>query len=254
VAVAKRKKNRTREPDSAAETLERIEGRGDRLAEWIGENPTMILGVAGAVLAATAIYGLANFSSEKSLGEASSTLALAKADYRRAMGASPGAIDIAEPANPEIAKNTRNEYVERFREVAQEYDGTLTGSLALLEVGVLQSQLDDLEGAIATWNLAAGDVDSASPIRAILLERIAIGQEQLGDYESAAASHEKAAAIAAYPLRYLALSNAARCHAEAGNGDAALAAYERVTLESPELRLPEHTEFMLMELKAARAL
>jgi tetratricopeptide (TPR) repeat protein len=254
VAVAKRKKNKKSDSESAAETLEKIEGRGDLVAEWIGENPTTILAVAGALLAAAATYGFVSSGAEQARSKASSVLAETKSDYRRAMGALPGAIEIAEPANPEVGASARAEYIERFREVADEFDGTTTESLALLEVGILQSELDDLEGAISTWNEAAELVDSDHALRAILLERVAVGQEQLGDYAAAAASHEKAAAITAYPLRYIALSNAARCHAEAGNEDAAVAAYERVNVESPDLQLPEHTEFLLMELKAARAL
>ncbi len=254
MAVVKRKKSKKNEHESAAEALEKIEGQGDQLAEWIGDNPTVILGVAAALLAAAAVYGFATSGVEQSQDVASTALAEAKSDYRRAMGALPGSIDVAEPANPEIAKSTRREFVERFREVANDHGGSLTESLALIEVGALQSQLDDLEGAIAVWNEALETVAPESSLRAILLEQIAVNQEQLGDFEGAAATHEQAANIAAYPLRYLALSQAARCHAEAGNADAALAAYERVTLESPDLQLPEHTEAMLLELKASRSL
>ena len=254
MAVVKRKKNRSNENESAAETLEKIEGQGDALADWIGENPTTILGVAGAVLLAAAIYGFATSSSVESRSAASASLAEAKSDYRRAMGALPGAVEIPEPANPEVAKAARSESLERFREIAKEFDDDLTRSLALLEAGNRQSELEDVDGAISTWKQAADGLAQESALRAIVLERIAVGQEQLGDFAAAAATHGQASEIIAYPLRYSALMHAARCHAHAGNTDAALAAYDRVTLESPNLQVPEHTEFMLLELKATQSL
>ena len=52
----------------------------------------------------------------------------------------------------------------------------------------------------------------------------------------------------------LALVDAARCLAEAGEIDAALAAFERVEIESPDLQIPAHTSSRLRELRAARSL
>jgi tetratricopeptide (TPR) repeat protein len=254
VAVVKRKKNRKGETESAAHALEKIEGQGDALAEWIGENPMIILGTAGALLVAAAIYGFSTSVAEDSRSQASSTLAEAKAEYRRAMGALPESLEIPEPANPEIAKSARTESLARFLEIADEFDDGFTESLALLEAGILQSELGDIDQAVSTWKRAVGGLDPGSSMRAILLGRIALGQEQLGDFAAAAASYAEAAEISAYPLRYNALIQAARCHAEAGDADAAIAAYERVALESPDLQIPDHTEAMLLELKASRAL
>ena len=63
---------------------------------------------------------------------------------------------------------------------------------------------------------------------------------------------EAASAISDFPVRYLALAEAARCYAEAGESAKALAAFERLQAEAPQLRVPAHIQARLTELRAVQ--
>jgi len=253
VAVAKKKKQHQK-PESAAATLEEIESLGDRLAEWIGHNPLPILGTGAAVLALAAGVGLFYNQRISALEASSVALAKVRLDYRDAMGASPNAFAIPEPASAKLAREVREEYVGRFEAVAEEHSGGSTASLALLEAGGLQQQLGEQEKAIVLWQAALSHISGETALRGIVLERIAGAQEHLGDFAAAAQSHAEAAELPSYPLRYNALVNAARCLAEAGDIEAAVAAFDRVERESPGLNIAPHTEARLRELRAAQSL
>jgi tetratricopeptide (TPR) repeat protein len=253
VAVAKKKKQHQK-PESAAVRLEEIESIGDRIAEWISQNPVPILATGAAVLAFAAGVGLFYTQRESKLEASSVALAKVRLDYREAMGASPNAFEIPEPASAKLAQEVREEYVGRFEEVAKEYSAGSTASLALLEAGSLQQQLGNDEKAIEAWQGSLAHLSGDDALRGIVLERIAGAQEQLGDFAAAARNHAEAAEILSYPLRYSALVNAARCLAEDGDIDAAIAAYDRVERESPGLDIAPHTEARLRELRAAQSL
>jgi tetratricopeptide (TPR) repeat protein len=252
VTVAKKKKQHQK-PESAAATLEEIQSRGDRIADWIGQNPMPILGAGAAVLALAAGVGLFFTQRESALEASSAALSEVRLDYREAMGASPNVFEIPEPASPKLAQEVREEYVGRFEAVAEEYSGATAG-LALLEAGSLQQQLGEDQKAIETWQTALSHLSGDDPLRGIVLERIAGGQEQQGDFAAAAQTHAEAAEIQNYPLRYSALVNAARCLAEAGDTEGAIAAFARVERESPDLNIPPHTQARLRELRAAQSL
>ncbi len=255
MAVVKKKKKNKPSDESAAARLDEIQSRGDDLAEWIGDNPVLILGAAGAILALAAIYGLAASGIGSSGQEASRSIALVKSEFRQAMGgAYSGSFEVPEPANPEAARSTREEYVERFKEIAAEHEGTQMGGYALVQAASLQADLEDREGALASFERALEPYGKDEPMRGIILERIAALHEQGGDLKAATAAHLEASAIVDFPLRYFALLGAARSQAEAGLADAAIANFERVTQESPDLLIPEHTQAMLLELKARRSL
>jgi predicted negative regulator of RcsB-dependent stress response len=252
VAVVKKKKSKQNKQESAAETLNQIQSRGDDLTEWVTSNPILIFSVGALVLAIAALFGGVHAYSNSQYAEASTALAEVRLDYRSAMGAGPGSFTIPEPANPEVGQRARSEFAGKFRSLGDEYGGSVIGTLALLEAGNLEEELDNSEQAVSIWQQGLASVDSDDALRGILLDRIASVQEQAGDYESAAASHLEASEIASYPLRYASLVNAARCLLEAGDADAALAAYDRVVKESPDHLLPEHTEARLRELRAAQ--
>ncbi len=253
MAVAKKKKQHHK-PESAAATLEEIESIGDRIADWVAQNPVPILGTGAAVLALAGGVGLYHTQRESALEAGSVAFAKVRLDYREAMGASPNAFTIPEPANPKLGQEIREEYVGRFDAVAEEYSGTSTATLALLAAGGLQQEIGDYEKAIETWGEALPNISGDDAMRGIVLERIAGAQEQLGDFAGAAQSHAEAAEILSYPLRYTALVNAARCLAEDGDIEAAIAAYDRVERESPGLNIAPHTEARLRELRAAQSL
>ncbi len=254
MAVAKKKKKNKPQQESAAEALDEIEHRGDDLYEWIIANPMPILAGGGIVLALAAIWGFASSGMDSSRLSASSDIAEAKNEYRVAMGGRyGGSLDVPEPANPQAARETREEYVGRFQALADEHAGSEMGSYALVQVGTLQAELDDVDAALASFQKALEPYAANHAMRGILFERIALLHERKGDLDAAAQAHVDASAITRYPLRYFALVNAARTQAEAGKTDEAIATFDRISAEAPDLQIPEHTQSMLLELKASRS-
>ena len=249
-----KKAKRHHEPASAAATLDEIESRSDRLAAWISDNPQIVLGVAVVILVIAGVFAIVRSSLDDSRVEASAALASVQRDFRRAMGSSPDAIEIAEPANPETAIRVREDYLERFREVAEAHTDGAVGSLAWLEVGLLQHALERTEEALSTWQAAAAGLESDSVVRALLELRIAAVQEAELRWLEAGQAFERAARVERFPLRYGALADAARCFAEAGETDRALEAFRRVETLAPDLYVPEHVSARLRELEAARRL
>ena len=143
-----------RQPDSAAHTLDELESFGDRMAEWAKSNITLILSAAAGILIAAAFWGFASQRVSEGESESASALAQVLGDYRVAMGATPGSIELVEPANPETGRRIRVEYVERFEQVAAEHAGTTAGALALLEAGKLTQKLGDGPAAAAIYQRA----------------------------------------------------------------------------------------------------
>ncbi len=250
VARPKRAKHQ-REPASAAATLDDIESLGDRLAAWIGERPLLVLGTAAALLAVASGIGLVRSSLEDARVEASAALASIQRDFRLAMGASADDVVVGEPANPATAERVRSEYLERFREVAERYPDAAAGALAGLEVGVLEQALGRPQEALETWQASAAKLGSDDLIRAFLDLRIAAAHETELEWIEAGEAFERAAAVERFPLRYGALADAARCFAEAGEADRALATFTRVETEAPDFYVPEHLSARLRELKAS---
>ncbi|MCP4036589.1 MAG: hypothetical protein GY733_06605 [bacterium] len=251
MAVAKKKKKNSPKQESAAETLDELQSRGDDLSVWIGENPGPVLAAAGAILALAAVYAFASSGVDSGKLDASTAIAHAKSEYREAMGGSySGSFEVPEPANPEAARSTREEYIERFKELAKEHVGSEMGSYALVQVGSLQAQLDDVDGALESFRAALEPYEKNEAMRGVVLERIALLHERKGELEAAATAHLEASEVTGYPLRYFALLNAARTQAESGQSEIAIANFDRITSEAPDLLIPDHTQSMLLELKA----
>lgn len=236
---------------TTADALEEIQSGADRLAEWIQEHLAIVISAVAVVLVGAG--GLSWYLGAQDSAEvaASSGLEAARSDYLAAMGAPPGAIDVPELANPEAAEQIRTEYRERFQTVADENVGTVGGALARMEVGNLLSQAGDWEGSLEAWEQALAEAPQNPGLEGLLLERIAQTHEELGAWERAAERHEEASAIAGYPLRYWAMADAARCFARAGQRERALALYEQVEGEAPDMTLPDHMRVQLRELRAA---
>jgi tetratricopeptide (TPR) repeat protein len=249
VARPKKAKHRD-EPESIAHTLDEIESTGDHLTEWIISNPTPILAGIAAIVVLAAGYGVVTSNQEGDLEAATEALGAAQADYRRAMGASPDDVVVAEPANPETALRVREEYLARFDEVASEYPGTAGAALAGLEAGLLEQALGKDEAAVETWREAAADLGPGSTLTALIELRVAEAHENDGRWVDAGEAFERAADVESFPLRLTARAEAARCYAEGGDVDRALATYARVKSEDPEVFLPEHLDFRLRELEA----
>jgi tetratricopeptide (TPR) repeat protein len=253
--VARPKKAKHRhEPESIAHTLDEIESSGDRLTEWVIANPPIILGVGLAILVLAGGYALVRSNVEANLEEASAALGAVQADYRRAMGASPNDVLIAEPANADTARRVREEYVERFAEVAVAHAGTAGGALAGLEAGILEQALGKPEEALTAWQEAAAGVGQETTLGALLELRVAAAHEAAERWLEAGEAFERAASVESFPLRQTARAEAARCYAEGGDVERALAAYARVKSEDPDGFLPEHLDARLLELQAAERL
>ena len=233
------------------DTLEELESLGERLVGWIGANPTLVLGAAaGILLAAAGVGGWRTWQGSRA-DRASTALAELRAQYLAAMGGTPNDARVPEPANPETARSVRTEYVERFIEVARGHSGTAAGALARLEASEIYGRLGNPDRALAVLEEGVAEQSAASPLRGILESRVARLQEEDGHLEDAARSYEAAAAIPGNPLRSEALGDAARCWADAGKTDQAIAIYRSLQTEAPDHHLAPHIEARLRELQAA---
>jgi tetratricopeptide (TPR) repeat protein len=239
-----------RRKDQPADTLEELESIGERLAQWVGANPVIVLGIAGAILVAAASFGGYRAWSRSQAHAGSAALATLHSEFVAAMGGKATDVEVPEPANPETAKNVRTEYADKYLALAKEWSGSPTGALALLEAGQLFAKLGNADRALEIFQQAAAEAPPRSPIRGIADSRVGHLLEEKGDFEAAAKAHEAAAAIPDFPLRVDALADAARCWAEAGKPDQALAIYQRLKTDSPDLQLAPHVQARLDELEA----
>jgi predicted negative regulator of RcsB-dependent stress response len=231
--------------------IEEIDSAADRMAEWIAENRWLVIGVLALVLGAALAWGGYDSYYRSREEAASNALAKTRSAYFTALGATPGAIEEPVLANPKAALAIQQDFVERFAEVSDAHDGTVAGTLALFEVARLLDKLERGDESAALWDRAL-DAASGNPgLRGLLDQRRAGEFERDGKWDQAASAHESAGNIVEYPLRYWALVDAARCAAEGGEGERALALYERVEHEAPDLTLPPHLRAQYRELQAS---
>jgi len=242
---------RKKKPNPTAETLRELEESGDRIAEWASNNAALILGAIAGVLVVAAGIGLYVQAGANSRDAAADDLAITTSQYRQAMGADPIAGLIPEPANPELAVQTRSDYVERFADVAREHAGTSAGALAWLEAGHLQTELGRLEAAAESFGNARDNAVGTS-IAALASIRLAGLAEERGDEATAAQAYEAAAAVETYPLRAVALADAARCWVGAGEPERAMAAFQRLESEFPDQTIAPAVASLIAELRLAQ--
>lgn len=230
-------------------SLEALQGRGDKLADWIGSNPTLILGTFGSVLLISVVVGVVGASQDEAAEEAATRLAVIQAEYRAAMGGTPDSYVVPEPANPETARAVRTEYAAAFGQMIEDHAGQPAAALAALDMGEIELALGDGDAALATWRQAADEAEGV--LRSVLLVRVAGQLEDSGQPAEAAAAYEQAGAVASYALRHRALADAARCRADAGENDQAVALLQRLEAEAPGYAVPDHIAARLMEIRAA---
>lgn len=231
------------------DTLEQLESLGDRLVHGVAAQPWLVIGVAGGILLLAAGIGGLRAWRNAERNEASAALARIHHDYVLAMGGQAGDLAPPEPANPETARGVRNDFVQRFLDLASQHAGTSTAALARLEASDIYRALGAPDQALETLETGARELAPDSPVRAVVLTRIAGLREADGDFAAAARAYQDAADIEGYPLRHAALADAARCWAEAGDSAAALAAYDRLRAEAPNAALAPHVEARLQELR-----
>ncbi len=236
-------------PD-APDVVDEIESLTERFAGWVGANPWLSGGIVLGVLAlAGAVGGYASWRTSRE-ASASDALDAVRGAYLREMGAAPGALDVPELANPKAAQEIRERFLTQFQEVAEARRGTVAATLALLEAADLLEALERPDDAAAEL-ARARDTAPNPALRAMVDRRIGYLHEDAGRWDEAAAAHLAAASVPEYPLRAWALADAARCTAKAGRTAEALALYDRVQTEAPDLVLPEHEAAQLRELRAA---
>ncbi|HJO25337.1 MAG: hypothetical protein QF890_00870 [Myxococcota bacterium] len=233
------------------ELIEEIEGGADRLATWISTNAWAVAGTLVAVLGAALAWGIYDSSSKDREEAASNALDKTQSAYFRALGAEPRAREEPELANPAAAKEIREEHLERFLTLANERENTVAGTLALFEAAQILERLERQDESDALWQRALATSAENPGLQGLVQQRIGTAHEARGDWGEAARAHEAAGAIDAYPLRYWALVDAARCWTAAGDDSKALELYERVNLAVPDIKLPTHLRAQYGELKAA---
>jgi predicted negative regulator of RcsB-dependent stress response len=237
-------------PDStqATEALHELESIFEHVAHWVATNPVTVLVMLGVVLAGAAGIGGYQAWSKSREGEASAEIAEIQAEYLKAMGAPPGALDVPEPANAEAAAATRREFATRFREAGERRTGTAAAVTAWLQTGDLLEDVGDRDGAIAAWRTAAEGAASGSALQALARTKLASGLEAAGDSAGAAAEYLAAGQTPDFPGRILALGEAARCFADAGQTERALEVFGGIEAEDAR-QLPPHVAARLAELR-----
>jgi tetratricopeptide (TPR) repeat protein len=233
------------------DVVEEIESGIERFAGWVGANLWLSVGVVVGALAVVA--GVGSYASWQVSREeaASDALDRVRSAYLREMGAAPGALEVPELANPRAAQEIRERYLGEFQAVAESQRGTVAGTLALLESADLLEALersDEVAAAVAE----ARDAAQNPMLRAMVERRLGYLHEDAGRWSEAAAAHAAAAAVPEYPLRAWALADAARCELSAGRAAEALALYEQLEREAPDLALPDHEAAQLRELRATQ--
>ena len=235
------------------DTLEELESLGERLASWSQERALLLGGIAALVLVAAAAVGATLAWQEGRSDDASAAVADLRREFVAAMGGSPNDVEIPEPANPETARQVREDYATRYAEAARQYAGTGAGALAALEGGSILLALDQSEDALALWRHGASAMSGNSTLRALLESRAARLLEDQDRFEEAAQAHEVAAGISSYAMRGLAYGDAARCWLAAGKVDEALRVYEQIERDFADLELPEYVRGRLEEARARAA-
>jgi tetratricopeptide (TPR) repeat protein len=241
-------------PHGATEMLEDLGSGFERMATWVAAHPLLVSAVLGVALATGGSWELLRSRAERREAEASNAFDETQMAYLTAMGAEPGAIDVPELANPDTAKRIREEYVEKYRAVAQAHPGTLPAALAWLEVAVLLQTQGESDASLESLQKALAEQPGNPRLAGLAHQRIAQLYEDRGKLAEAAREHETAGELPGFPLRYYALADAARCYAQAGQPDRARELLERLESEAKEgFPLPNELRSLLRELRASQA-
>ncbi|MAI79243.1 MAG: hypothetical protein CL917_09905 [Deltaproteobacteria bacterium] len=244
-----RRTRKKQQPNSAAVTLDAIESRSDRLAQWIAENPLPILAVGAVILLIAAIWGFAGQENNEVDMAASAQLSEAQISYRTSMGAPAGAVEIPEPANPEAAQSIREQAIVDFDQVTLDHPGTIAAALAQLEAGKIAQTMGAVQIAQGHFQVGLENVPSGDSLRALFLVRLGSLYEVNQEWAQAASVYEEAGAMDNYPLRQIALADAIRSYLEAEDSDAAQRLAEQLQQDELALELPAYVQSQLSGLQ-----
>jgi hypothetical protein len=240
-------------PDStqATETLHEIESIFDRTASFVAHNPVIVLSVLAVTLSAAAATGGYRAWRADRNAKASAEIATIETEYLRAMGAAPGQVEVPEPANAEAAAATRREYATRLSEAAERLGGSHAAVTARMRAGQLRAELGEHGAALADWRAAVDAAPEGSALEALARVRLGAGLENAGDAAGAAEAYLAAGRTMDFPGRVLALGDAARNLADAGQPERAVEIFRGLTEEEVE-QLPVHVAARLRELAVRR--
>jgi tetratricopeptide (TPR) repeat protein len=241
-------------PHGATEVLQDLGSGFERFAAWIASHTVLVAIAIGVVLVAGGTWEFLRSRADRREAEASDALDRIQGEFMMAMGAEPGAIEPPELANPETAKRIREEYVEKYRAVAQAHPGTLPAALAWLEVADLFEAQGDREASLESLQKSLAELPANPRLAGLVHQRIAQNYEDRGMLAEAAAEHALAGEMAGFPLRYFALADAARCYAQAGQPAQARELLERIESEAKDsYQLPPELRSLLRELRVSQA-
>ncbi|MCH2171097.1 tetratricopeptide repeat protein [Myxococcota bacterium] len=240
-----------RKKPSQIEPLEEFESIAEKMAHWVSQHLGLVVGAIAAALMTTG--GVAAYSNwqKNQREEASEVYSEVLDDYLVAMGAEPGSLVVPELANPQAAERVRAEFTERFEEFAEEHVGTLQAGLAWVAVGDLATQAGNPDAASQAWTAGLEKIPAESPIRGILLGRIALSHENEGRWLEAAEAHAEAGQLTNFPLRHFSMAEAARCFDAAGQPERGIELFQQVEVEAPNLQIPDFVRSRMKELQSA---
>jgi tetratricopeptide (TPR) repeat protein len=232
------------------ELVQELDSVFERAAVWVAAHPQIVLAAIGGVLLAAALTGGVRALKTRSAEAAEAEVSRAWEGYLTAMGARTGASEVPEPANAELGRKTRSEFAAKLLAASDAHDGSAAAVVGRLQAAELLEQNGDAEGAFAARERAAKSAPSGSGAAAIAWSRYGVALETKGNLEAAAQAFETAGEIDS-PGRALALADAARCHAQLGNRDRALALFERAEKAGID-GVPVHVRQRLLELRGAQ--
>lgn len=229
--------------------IEEIESIAERGAQWIRDHLALSIIALAIVLGTAAAAGVLAAHRTRQAEAASDAFDRVATDYMAAMGADPDDLVVPELANPAAAAAIQSEFAAQFAAVAEEHSGSVAAALARLEQGNLSAAGGKTDAAIEVWRGAIDDLGGNPNLRAIFEQRIGQAYEDEARWLEAAESHARAGAEKGYPLRHLALADAARCYEQAGEIERARELALRIAAEAPDLALPSHLSAILAELR-----
>ena len=235
-------------PNPPTELVGEIDSVFERAAAWINHNGQLVAGAIGAVLLVGLALGIGSSLRERSAQKVQAEVAGVLSAYLSAMGASPGAVEAPEPANPELGRKTRAEFADKLLAASSAHEGTAAATEGRLQAAALLEKNGDQEAAFMARKLAAENAPSGSAVRAIALARYAVALESKGDAKAAAAALEEAAEIES-PGQALMLADGARVLADAGEREKAIALYRRAEKLGVDA-LPPHLKARMQGLIA----
>jgi tetratricopeptide (TPR) repeat protein len=231
-----------------AELVQEIDSVFERGANWVGDHPQIVLIALGGLLAVAAAIGGVHSLRERSAHAAEAEVSAAYDGYLAAMGAQPGARVVPEPANPEVGRQAREEFAAKLLAAAQNHDGSAAAVVGRLQAAELLDKSGDVDGAFAARELAAKSAPSTGA-GALAWTRYGVALESKGKLAEAAEAFVRAGEIDS-PGRALALADAARCFAQQGENERALALFARAEKAGAD-EIPEHVRQRLIALRGA---